>query len=225
MEAADGDDEKPSFRCGCRCLDVARYALAAVMTLLIVSITFNTVKLVLYEQSHDPVRLSVARGLVVCAAATIGGDDSPALMLYHGLRVSSDHGFSYYAANVTACLFAFNVTKGLDDEPFFCFRPNGTVRAVQQREQSYLLMEAAATRRTVMPEPYFVRLHNISSGSLGVRGTFIAERRSGRLNTTSWNVYDCGFVNVAGLERSNSKNDDDLLLDLRYDDRTCVPVA
>ncbi|CAN6234625.1 unnamed protein product [Urochloa humidicola] len=216
MEAGGGETERSSFWC----LQLSRYVVAVVMTVLVVTITFNTVKLVLYERSHDPVRLSAVRGAVVY--------DTPraAILFYHAVRVSSARGFMYYATGgTTACLSA--ASGGGTD--IACFRTNRTIRAVEQRGQSYFLMEAEGTRHT-MNSSYFDALYNVNGNGTGgssslrsvtlrLESAFVAERRSGRNTTTEWNIYYCELT----ITPLYSDDEDELqLLDYRYDE-PCQP--
>src|SRR5438045_3001183 len=89
----DGDGEKPPFRW----LDAAMYVVASVVTVLIVAVIVNAIKVVLRPES---LLLSVDRGTVFVKMA------SPDLQFYLNLQEDNPSGrVRMYFVNVTAYLF------------------------------------------------------------------------------------------------------------------------
>ncbi|CAL5034919.1 unnamed protein product [Urochloa decumbens] len=206
------------------CRYPVRCAVAAVMTVLIVAITLNTVKLILYQRSHqhDPaLSLSVARGLVYVKRAAAAATHPPALLFYLGVRISNargNDGFRYYAADMTACLFVKNTpaAEAPDRDAVCCFHQGAFIKAVEQQARHYFLMEAKGTRGGTMNSSHFDNLYRKGGSLDGVvlrlEGTFVAERSSRWNYTTSRDINYCGPLSISGLEA-----DEDELLDHNYD--------
>ena len=94
---ADGDDDGKTS--AFRCLDAARYTVAAVVTVLIVAVVVTSLKVVLRPQS---LRLSVVDGAVYSTPHPA----SEAVTLQLNLRAENPSGRArMYFLNVTAYLF------------------------------------------------------------------------------------------------------------------------
>ncbi|PUZ46623.1 hypothetical protein GQ55_7G096300 [Panicum hallii var. hallii] len=199
MEADGGGGDKPSRL---QCLNVTRYVVAAVMTVLVVGVTFSTVKLlIVYRRLHrDPLYLSVVRGTVYVRRAP--ATHSPAaLAFYIGVRVSSARAINYFHVNGKAYLFDGNAPPPRSSAAIVVSSDSDQGRpakAVQQEAQYYFLMEVKATRGT-MNASYFDALYGGGGGggslniltSLRLEGTFVTELRSGGNTTYPRSTYDC----------------------------------
>ncbi|RLM65212.1 hypothetical protein C2845_PM16G04440 [Panicum miliaceum] len=228
MEADGGGGDKPSRL---QCLNVTRYVVAAVMTVLVVGVTFSTVNLlIVYRRFHrDPLYLSVVRGTVYVRRAP-ATHSPPALAFYIGVRVSSARAINYFHANGTAYLFDGNAppprsSKDLERAAAIVVSSDSDqgrpAKAVQQEAQYYFLMEVKATRGT-MKASYFDALYGGGGGgggsslniltSLRLEGTFVTELRSGGNTIYPWSTYDCWPLIVT--EDSNEA--------ARYNDVRCI---
>lgn len=190
---ADKGEKSSRFRC----LNVARYVVAAVMTVLIVFISLNTAKLVIYERSRDPINLWVVKGFVYVRRSP------PALMFYLALRVSSDRGFKYYSNITGACLCRETwplVNIICFDDPV----PGRVIEAMEQQAGHYILMQAEGTRDG----------SSIGEVMLLLNGTFIAEQMSGWHSTTGDITYSCTGLYI-------SDRDQDKLFDRTSYDEIC----
>ena len=94
---ADGDDDGKTS--AFRCLDAARYTVAAVVTVLIIAVVVTSLKVVLRPES---LRLSVVDGVVYSTPLPA----SEAVTLQLNLRAENPSGRArMYFLNVTAYLF------------------------------------------------------------------------------------------------------------------------
>ncbi|CAL5028181.1 unnamed protein product [Urochloa decumbens] len=214
----EADAGKPRFGC----LRAARCVVAVVVTVLIVAITLNTVKLILYLRSRQHatvVDLSVIRGLVYVRRVAATATHPPSLQFYLGVQVSgAADGLRYYASNMTACLFGENTPSLAERDAICCFHQGPVfTKAVEQQTRHYFLMEANTTRggTTNSSTSNFDRLYrkggSLDGVTLFLEGTFVAERRSRRY-TASQDINFCESLIISDLE-----TDEDELLDHRYD--------
>ncbi|PAN37587.1 hypothetical protein PAHAL_7G104000 [Panicum hallii] len=218
MEADGGGGDKPSRL---QCLNVTRYVVAAVMTVLVVGVTFSTVNLLIVNRRfhRDPLYLSVVRGTVYVRRAP--ATHSPAaLAFYIGVRVSSARAINYFHVNGTAYLFEGNAPRSYAAIVVSSDSDRGRpAKAVQQEAQYYFLMEVKATRGT-MNASYFDALYGGGGGdgslniltSLRLEGKFVTELRSGGNTTYPWSTYNCWPLIVT--EDSNEA--------ARYNDVRCI---
>jgi len=160
---ADGDDDGKTS--AFRCLDAARYTVAAVVTVLIIAVVVTSLKVVLRPES---LRLSVVDGVVYSTPLPA----SEAVTLQLNLRAENPSGRArMYFLNVTAYLFdgATPASTPTPDEDCIIFF-NPTDGAVRQEMAVDLMTSVEATNDpAVMNQTYFELLY-YTKGGVGVIG-------------------------------------------------------
>jgi hypothetical protein len=196
--SADGDDDGKTS--AFRCLDAARYTLAAVVTVLIVAVVVTSLKVVLRPES---LRLSVVDGAVYSTPQPA----SEAVTLQLNLRAENPSGRArMYFLNVTAYLFdgATPASTPKPDEDCIIFF-NPTDEAVRQEMAVDLMTSVEATNDPgVMNQTYFELLYAKGGGgvigdmTLRVDGTLVTEVSSGFNMTRLQVTYYCRPLLVGG---------------------------
>ncbi|CAL5036390.1 unnamed protein product [Urochloa decumbens] len=193
MAAAGGDGEKS----GCRWVDAARYAAAAVVTLLIAVVIVKAIKVVLRP---EPLQLWVAGGSVSAVAII---PPPPTEMVKLGLSIwaqnPSDRVRMYFL-NITAYLFDKNTSAAASTDPTYdsmIYFPAKDIVAVQlEGLESVLQMNA---KKSNIPD-YFQLLYNggsMSDVTLRLDGNLITEVTS-EVNKTRRATYYCEQLLVGG---------------------------
>jgi len=193
---ADGDDDGKTS--AFRCLDAARYTVAAVVTVLIVAVVVTSLKVVLRPES---LRLSVVDGAVYSTPQP----PSEAVTLQLNLRAENPSGRArMYFLNVTAYLFdgATPASTPTPDEDCIIFF-NPTDGAVRQEMAVDLMTSVEATNDPgVMNQTYFELLYAdgrvIGDMTLRVDGSLVTEVSSGFNMTRLQVTYYCRPLLVGG---------------------------
>ncbi|KAL6606521.1 hypothetical protein ACP70R_042174 [Stipagrostis hirtigluma subsp. patula] len=191
--AADGEGnrEKSPFRW----LDAARYVVAAVVTVLIVAVIVNAIKVVLRP---DSLSFSVLRGSVFARRI----QQPPTLLFDLNIRANNPSGRArMYYVNLTAYLFDRSTPAWSPDprrDSFLYFRLQD--KAVQQQGRVDTMKQVNGTRGVSMEESYFDMLYNATLGDVTMRleGSIITEIRSGFNTTPHWITYYCRPLVVGG---------------------------
>ncbi|KAJ1257675.1 hypothetical protein BS78_10G013800 [Paspalum vaginatum] len=211
MTAADRGDgggtgkHQPTFWC----LNVARYTVAAVVTVLIFLVVVVAIKFVLRP---DSLHLSVVGGSVHSTPQP----RKKAVTLALNIRAENPSGRArMYLLNITAYLFG-NATQASTPTPnedcIILFKPVDEAVRQQTAVDSMTSVEVPDDPG-VMDTSYFDALYTkggaISDAMLRVEGSLITEVTS-RINRTRPVTYYCGPLLVGGDEASKSKgrNDD-----------------
>ncbi|KAJ1257680.1 hypothetical protein BS78_10G015700 [Paspalum vaginatum] len=213
MPAADGGDEgcggkhqRGSFRC----LDAARYTVAAVVTVLIVTVIVIAMKLLLRPES---LRLSVVGGAVYTTRRPAA--DQKAVTLALNLRAENPSGRArVYLLNVTAYLFD-NATQAStptpEDDSFTFFTL--VDEAVRQQLAVDAVTSVDATEDSMDPAHLDALCAEgggvIADAALRVDGSVVTEVRSG-VNLTRLATYFCWPLLVGGKQQGggDTRNDD-----------------
>ncbi|CAL5050518.1 unnamed protein product [Urochloa decumbens] len=195
MAAAAGgsDGEKSGFRW----VDAARYAVAAVVTLLIAVVIVKAIKVVLRP---EPLQLWVAGGSVSAVAIPPPPTEMVTLGLSIWAQNPSDRVRMYFL-NITAYLFDKNTSAAASLDPEFdsmiFFQAKDDIVAVQlEAVESVLQMNA---KKTHIPD-YFELLYNggsMSDVTLRLDGNLITEVTS-EVNKTRRATYYCEQLLVGG---------------------------
>jgi hypothetical protein len=196
---ADGDNDGKTS--AFRCLDAARYTVAAVVTVLIVAVVVTSLKVVLRPES---LRLSVVDGAVYSTPHPA----NEAVTLQLNLRAENPSGRArMYFLNVTAYLFdsATPATTPKPDEDCIIFF-NPIDEAVRQEMAVDLMTSVEATNDPgVMNQTYFELLYNTKGGggvigdmTLRVDGSLVTEVSSGFNMTRLQVTYYCRPLLVGG---------------------------
>ncbi|KAL6861614.1 hypothetical protein ACP4OV_017314 [Aristida adscensionis] len=192
LTTADGDaaGEKSTFRC----LDAARYAVAAVVTVFIVAVVGNAIRVVLRP---DTLRLAAGG-----AVSSTPDPASHAVLLSLTLRTDnpSDRVRMYFV-NLSAYLFDSNTTAATanpGDDSFIVFPlPDLVVR----QQVSTSVDSSVLGQNENMNPPFFDMLYaereTIAGVTLRVDGDLVTEVRSG-INRTRQRSYYCWPLVVVG---------------------------
>jgi len=186
---ADGE-EKSKFRW----LDAARYAVAAAVTVLIMAVIVNAVKVVLRP---DSLQLSVDKGSIFTAQYP------PQLTMELKLRAQNPSGrVRMYYVGVTGYLFDNTTSASASLDPGYdsvvIFKPKDM--AVVQQEALDCSLGMKVVREKQMDPSHFDVLYNGSSFSdmtLRLDGDLITEVTS-ELNMTRRTTYYCEELLVGG---------------------------
>jgi len=186
---ADGE-EKSKFRW----LDAARYAVAAAVTVLIMVVIVNAVKVVLRP---DSLQLSVDKGSIFTAQYP------PQLTMELKLRAQNPSGrVRMYYVGVTGYLFDNTTSASASLDPAYdsvvIFKPKDM--AVVQQEALDCSLGMKVVREKQMDPSHFDVLYNGSSFSdmtLRLDGDLITEVTS-ELNMTRRTTYYCEELLVGG---------------------------
>ncbi|TVU30375.1 hypothetical protein EJB05_21991, partial [Eragrostis curvula] len=189
-----------------RWLDAARYAVAAVLTVLIVAVIVNAIKVVLRP---DSLRLWVVEGAV--SSTPLPPEEAVTLGL--NLRAENPSGrVRMYLLNITAYLFnnktVESTTEPADDCIIF-FRP-GDVAVAQQVAVDTITQVNGTNDDAVMDPFYFDILYAersvIRDAAMRVEGTLVTEVRSGINRTRPGTTYYCWPL-VVGGKASGTEDD------------------
>ncbi|OEL23039.1 hypothetical protein BAE44_0015942 [Dichanthelium oligosanthes] len=205
-DGGEGDGEKSRFRC----LDAARYVFAAAVTVLIMVVVVNAIKVVLRPES---LQLSVAGGSL--STAQLKPPPEEVLGVELNLRAQNPSGRSrMYYLNIRAYLFDKNTSASASSKPEYesiiTFIPSDI--AVVQQEAVDSLVSMKLKKRQVDPS-YFGMLYNgsrFSDMTLRLDGDLITEVTS-EFNKTRPTSYYCEQLLVGG------KNSDDEPVKYRQD--------
>jgi len=200
---ADGESEVQK-RSRFRWIDAARYAVASVVAVLIISVIVNAIEIVLRPESLS---LSVIGGAMFARPApqTQPPPPEPTLLFYLDLRARNPSGRArMYYLNITVYLFD-NSTSPLSPRP----EPDSIIyfflidTALDQLGKVDMLKEVREKRRLTMAEFWFDMLYGrtgaaIADVTMRVDGVLVTELRSG-FNVTRRATYLCEpLVVVAG---------------------------
>jgi len=186
----EGGGEKSKFRW----LDAARYAVAAAVTVLIMAVIVNAVKVVLRP---DSLQLSVDKGSIFTAQYP------PQLTMELKLRAQNPSGrVRMYYVGVTGYLFDNTTSASASLDPGYdsvvIFKPKDM--AVVQQEALDCSLGMKVVREKQMDPSHFDVLYNGSSFSdmtLRLDGDLITEVTS-ELNMTRRTTYYCEELLVGG---------------------------
>ncbi|CAN6179663.1 unnamed protein product [Urochloa humidicola] len=189
--AASGDGEKSGFRW----VDAARYAVAAVVTLLIVVVIVKAIKVVLRP---EPLQLWVAGGSVSAVAIP----PPPREMVKLGLSIwaqnPSDRVRMYFL-NITGYLFDKNTSAAastdLESDSMFYFPAKDIVAVQLEVLESVLQMNA--NNRTLESFDILYNGGGFSDVTLRLDGNLITEVTS-ELNKTRQATYYCEQLLIGG---------------------------
>ena len=195
---ADGEEgsEKSKFRW----LDAARYAVAAAVTVLIMAVIVNAVKVVLRP---DSLQLSVDKGSI---STTTTQSPSPqleqALVMELKLRAQNPSGrVRMYYVGVIGYLFDNTTSASVSSDPMY-----DCIAYLQLKDMAVVQQEAVdnslrlTVKRKQMDPSYFDKLYNgsrISDMTLRLDGDLITEVTS-ELNKTRRTTYYCEELLVDG---------------------------
>ncbi|KAL6606526.1 hypothetical protein ACP70R_042179 [Stipagrostis hirtigluma subsp. patula] len=193
--------EKPTLR---RWLNAARYAVAAVVFVLVVVVIVHAIKVVLRP---DTLRLSVVGGSVSSTPSPASGNVSLGLTL----RAENPSGrVRMYLLDITLYLFDNTTpasTPTPEDDSIVFFRPPAVALAQQMAADS--ACSTVGTDGNMNP-PYFdvlyARRDTIGDVTLRVDGRLVTEVRSG-INRTQLAKFLCFPLVVGG---QGSRPDDDV---------------
>uniref|UniRef100_A0A0A9EC90 Late embryogenesis abundant protein LEA-2 subgroup domain-containing protein n=1 Tax=Arundo donax TaxID=35708 RepID=A0A0A9EC90_ARUDO len=188
-----GGDEKSTFRW----LDAVRYAVAAVVTVLIVAVIANAIKVVLRP---DSLSLSVTGGFVFARPRPA---PTKVVTLGVNLRAQNPSGrVRMYYVDIDVYLFDGNTSASAstdpEDDSITYFRQPEDI-AVAQLEAVDSILQVEATNET-MPES-FELLYNgggMSDVTLRLDGRLVTEVTSGINRTGRPTTYYCGPLVVGG---------------------------
>ena len=186
----EGGGEKSKFRW----LDAARYAVAAAVTVLIMAVIVNAVKVVLRP---DSLQLSVDKGSIFTAQYP------PQLIMELKLRAQNPSGrVRMYYVGVTGYLFDNTTSASASLDPGYdsvvIFKPKDMAVVQQEALDCSLCMKVV--REKQMDPSHFDVLYNGSSFSdmtLRLDGDLITEVTS-ELNMTRRTTYYCEELLVGG---------------------------
>ncbi|CAD6337967.1 unnamed protein product [Miscanthus lutarioriparius] len=195
----EGGGEKSKFRW----LDAARYAVAAAVTVLIMAVIVNAVKVVLRP---DSLQLSVDKGSIFTAQYP------PQLIMELKLRAQNPSGrVRMYYVGVTGYLFDNTTSASASLDPGYdsvvIFKPKDM--AVVQQEALDCSLGMKVVREKQMDPSHFDVLYNGSSFSdmtLRLDGDLITEVTS-ELNMTRRTTYYCEELLVGGNGDDEAFND------------------
>ncbi|KAL6606532.1 hypothetical protein ACP70R_042185 [Stipagrostis hirtigluma subsp. patula] len=192
----DGDGKKSTTF---RWLDVVRYAVAAVVTVLIVAVIANAITVVLRP---DSLYLTVVRGSMLSTRLPPTAAAVPTVTVDLNLRGQNPSGRArMYFINITAYVFDNSTSPWTSKDPmydsiFFFKIPGGKDVPQQQAADSFL--HANMTEKAVTP-PYFDIMYNGSSIIDGVTmrldGKLVTEVTVNRTRPTT---YYCGPLLIVG---------------------------
>ncbi|OEL32708.1 hypothetical protein BAE44_0006268 [Dichanthelium oligosanthes] len=221
MAAAGGDDDdgkNSTFRW----IHAARYAVALVVTVLIVSVIVNAIKVVLRS---DPLHLSVVGGHVstgrLPSPSPSPSPSPPHLLdkqvaLDFNLRAQNPSGRArMYYVGITAYFFDNKTSSSTSDLLYECMVATGVKDiAVLQQEATDTIVRVHVSRDN-MPE-YFKSLYDggrMSGVTLRLNGSLITEVTSKfKVNKTRVTTYYCKELLFGGDPRDEAfKNRQDVL--------------
>ncbi|CAN6208955.1 unnamed protein product [Urochloa humidicola] len=200
--AAGGDDGEKS---GCRWVDAARYAVAALVTLLIAVVIVKAIKVVLRS---EPLQLWVAGGSVSAVAIPQPAEAAVSLGLSIWAQNPSDRARMYFL-NITGYLFDKNTSASTSDPGFdsMIVIPAKDIVAVQL-EAVESALQVTAKKGGMTPESFGL-LYNggsMSDVTLRLDGNLITEVTS-ELNKTRRATYYCEQLLVGGDANDKSVKD------------------
>jgi hypothetical protein len=191
----EGGSEKSKFRW----LDAARYAVAAAVTVLIMAVIVNAVKVVLRT---DSLQLSVDKGCISTTTQSPAPQMEQALVMELKLRAQNPSGrVRMYYVGVIGYLFENMTSASASLKPDYdciAYLPLKDMAVVQQEALDNSLR--LTVRRKQMDPSYFDKLYNgsrISDMTLRLDGDLITEVTS-ELNMTRRTTYYCEELLVGG---------------------------
>jgi hypothetical protein len=200
---ADGGDEKSRFRW----LDAVRYTVAAAVTVLIMAVIVNAIKVVLRPES---LQLFVSRGSISAEQFKAAPPPEPKLVVGLNLRAQNPSGrVRMYYLGISAYLFENTSAAASSLDPGYdcivTFPPNDIAVVQQEAVESMVTMKMDKGQ---MDPSYFDKLYNngsrFSGMTLRLDGDLITELTS-ELNKTSRTTYYCEELFFGG-----SSDDEDL---------------
>lgn len=196
--AAGDDDVDATEKSTFRCLDAARWVVAAAVMVVIVAVTAYAFKVVFRPGTLS---LSIVGGSVAVERihSSNSSSSSQNLTFTYSLHAMNPSGrIRIYYTNIRAKLKAINSTK--DDNSFLVLVLPDVALAPQSAVDTFLKMTTAA--RAPFQEEYFRKLGNgtsIDKAWIELNGTLVVENFSGHnMTPVASTLYYCWPIVVLG---------------------------
>ncbi|KQK19836.1 uncharacterized protein LOC100841492 isoform X2 [Brachypodium distachyon] len=202
--AAGDDDVDATEKSTFRCLDAARWVVAAAVMVVIVAVTAYAFKVVFRPGTLS---LSIVGGSVAVerihgsnsSSSSNASSSSQNLTFTYSLHAMNPSGrIRIYYTNIRAKLKAINSTK--DDNSFLFLRLPDVALAPQSAVDTFLKMTTAA--KAPFQEEYFRELRNgtsIGKAWIELNGTLVVENFSGHnMTPVTSTLYYCWPIVVLG---------------------------
>ncbi|WVZ82826.1 hypothetical protein U9M48_030042 [Paspalum notatum var. saurae] len=207
-----GDSEKSRFRC----LDAARYVVAAAVTVLILAVIVTAIKVVL---RLDSLQISVHNRSINTIPIMSPPEPEAALVLELQLRGENPSGrVRMYYLNITAYLFDNTTSASASTDPesdsVLFFKLPKDIAVLQQEAVDSSLNTNPPVKKNMMDPLYFDMLYNgsrFSDMTLRLDGNLVTEVTS-EFNRTRPTTYYCEQLLVGGNPNDDaSKSSEDVV--------------